>query len=725
MQKLDDASGAAVTMTSPDVIRTRAFRHYAEGMRQYISIFLGDVEAAHTAMIELRVMVKGWPASKLTAPPSLRAQLYRTARELVRSKYMTLLGLQENTAALASKRTALPWRPINPAMSREYTTKVEDLRLGLPRAQAEILELRYARELTTAELAFVIGQDESVALSALNQAEQAAKQVVGESHIQRHTGLRGMVLEAFALLPAAERATDDAVDERPSLPKGTRLGDRYVIVERVGIGAFSDVYRAHDAEVPGHVVALKLLHEPAISEKARSSSLRELLLIASVFHPSVVQFKDHGWYDNRLWFVMPWYEGETLETRIQRAPLTPREARQIFEPLAQALATLHAAGIRHQDIKPDNVFLTRIEGFGQSETLPILLDLGVAAREAEALVAGTPMYFAPEVAARFAGITTAPPIGKQADVFALALTLRNALEPDTQEDVRAAAVEAFIQHRAHHVPMLPTRPEFKYLEPYFLRWLAQDPTERPSAEVFAQELKALTEPEERRKRLMATLRWMLPVSFGIFIAFLSVVYVLSKESRFQRLEATKARLEAQGTKEILNIEQARRRALEDDKSDLLSRYERDKLNKAQLMTELATAEQQVRILGRSLSNAEKNSKTLDEQRVALQNNLTTLGQDLSAERSRGAQVIVQLTETQTQLNTVRNNLSDLQIQHKATIEQLENAKKETKVERDRVETLQEDIKRMDTARAKLESELSRAKERIDELERQVFGGRGK
>src|SRR5690606_2592604 len=100
------------------------------------------------------------------------------------------------------------------------------------------------------------------------------------------------------------------------------------------------------------------------------------------FHPSIVQFKDHGWHESRLWFVMPWYEGESLQARIDRQPLSRTEARQIFEPLARALAAMHASGLRHQDVKPENIFLANIKrhGEGVSDILPVLLDLGVAAK---------------------------------------------------------------------------------------------------------------------------------------------------------------------------------------------------------------------------------------------------------------------------------------------------------------------------------------------------------
>ena len=219
--------------------------------------------------------------------------------------------------------------------------------------------------------------------------------------------------------------------------------------------------------------ALKILHQPSPSEVERERAPRELRLIASVFHPSVVQFKDHGWHEGRLWFVMPWYEGETLEDRMEREPLTRDEARAIFEPLARALASMHARGIRHQDIKPENIFLATLPG--DSAPLPVLLDLGVAAEDAEQVFAGTPTYFAPEVACQFASVEEKPPVGHAADVFALALALRNALEPSTQEDVPSNAVETFIEARARAVPALPRNPQLRFLEPWFARWMALEP----------------------------------------------------------------------------------------------------------------------------------------------------------------------------------------------------------------------------------------------------------
>lgn len=99
---------------------------------------------------------------------------------------------------------------------------------------------------------------------------------------------------------------------------------------------------------------------------------------------------------------------------------------------------MHRSGVRHQDIKPENIFLARFHEDEDGEILPVLLDLGVAAKDAENVLAGTPNYFAPEIAARFAREPDPPHITNKADVFSLALALRNALSPSAEEASRVA-----------------------------------------------------------------------------------------------------------------------------------------------------------------------------------------------------------------------------------------------------------------------------------------------
>ncbi|HEY2734082.1 MAG TPA: hypothetical protein VGI70_08855, partial [Polyangiales bacterium] len=290
-----------------------------------------------------------------------------------------------------------------------------------------------------------------------------------------------------------------------------------------------------------------------------------------------------------------------------RGALTRREARNIFEPLAEALATMHRVGVLHQDIKPDNVFLANLDPDGGVGTprriLPVLLDLGVAAKDAELVLAGTPAYFAPEVAARFAGAPDPAPVGPKADVFSLALTLRHALDPDAADEFAGVAVDAFVELRATRAPRPPLRRDLRDLRGFFERCMHFSPDGRPTAEEFHRRLRVLTEPEERRARRIATMRWAVPTTIAMLALFVSIVYVLSREARIQRLEATEARARAEQARARaatvsadLTVQQARRRELEADVARLESEYQNNRMTREQLASRLAESEAQLEVL---------------------------------------------------------------------------------------------------------------------------------
>jgi hypothetical protein len=482
--------------TIVDVLHGRAFRYYAEGLRQYLAIRTGSTSRADHYLSKLRAFVAKVESEDLIQAPGVRARLYRAARGYLHNQS------RPHEPPTKGDLEELPWRALPSAHSS--VSPLNALRFELDSEDSELLELRHARELSIDELAFVYTKTPLEMEERIDAAMTRARHILDEHGVRDTERFGRIIVEAFAL-EVAPRARGDEHEGIEPLPNGTIVGGRYSIEARVGLGAFGDVYRAKDTEVPGHVVALKLLHQAAHSKSAKQSALRELRLIASVFHPSIVQFKDHGWFEERLWFVMPWYDGETLESRLQREPLSRSEALSIFQPLARALAAMHAAGVRHQDVKPENIFLARIPGFGEDDVTPVLLDLGVAATEAEMVVAGTPTYFAPEVAAQFASVERKPAVSNKADVFALALSLRNALEPETQEDVAAGAVDTFIEYRSKETPNAPTRKGLKYLAPFFDRWMNWDAELRPSADELVEELAALSLPEERRERVKTIL----------------------------------------------------------------------------------------------------------------------------------------------------------------------------------------------------------------------------
>jgi serine/threonine protein kinase len=685
------SQGQPATMI--DVLHGRAFRYYAEGLRQYLAIRTGSTERADHYMSKLRAFVAKTDGNELTHAPGIRARLYRAARGYLHNQSRP----HEPPTKEIFER--LPWRALPSA--HLSSSPLNALRFELSAEVSELLELRHARELNIEELAFVYGKAPLEMQERVDAAMSQAQVILDEHGIRDSDRFGRIIIEAFAL-EAAPRGRSEEHEGIEPLPIGTIVGGRYSIEARVGLGAFGDVYRAKDTEVPGHVVALKLLHHPAHSKSAKQSALRELRLIASVFHPSIVQFKDHGWFEERLWFVMPWYDGETLESRLQREPLSRAEALGIFQPLARALAAMHAAGVRHQDVKPENIFLARIPGFGEDEVTPVLLDLGVAATEAEMVVAGTPTYFAPEVAAQFASVERKPLVSNKADVFALALSLRNALEPETQEDVAAGAVDTFIEHRSKETPRAPTRKGLRYLTPFFNRWMSWDADLRPTADELVEELSALSLPEERRERLKTILRWTIPMALALLGASGAAVTVFYQQAETQREVAQQATLTASDL----------RRDLADTREiaeQLELRYEQSRLTRTELAKRLARTDGKVAALKTQL----KEEELL----------LTRTREKLALTRQEKATIEQRLSKTERELSVTEQSLAAASQELAVTAQQLlaeeERAKRiERKLEREgeRRMELQGEIAALD---ARLKAEANKTEELQDAVARAV------
>lgn len=679
--------------TVVDVLHGRAFRFYAEGLRQYLAIRTGSTERADHYLSKLRAYVAKTDSGELIKAPGVRARLYRAARGYLRDQSRP----QEQPGKQALE--ALPWRALPSA--HLSASPLNALRFELGADESELLELHHARELGIEELAFIYAQT-PVQIEQRLEAAMAQAQIILDDHGVRDADrFSRVIIEAFALEPAP-RSHDSEREGVEPLPNGAIVGGRYAIEARVGLGAFGDVYRAKDTEVPGHVVALKLLHQASHSKTAKQSSLRELRLIASVFHPSIVQFKDHGWFEERLWFVMPWYDGETLESRLQREPLSREEALKIFQPLARALAAMHAAGVRHQDVKPENIFLARIPGFGEDEVTPVLLDLGVAATEAEMVVAGTPTYFAPEVAAQFASVERKPPVTPKADVFALALSLRNALEPETQEDVAAGAVDTFIERRAKASPSAPCRRGLRYLRPTFDRWLSSDADLRPTADELAAELSVLLLPEERKARIKTVLRWTIPMALALLGAAGAAVTVFYQKAETQREVAQQAQLTASGL--MRDLADTREIA-----EQLELRYEQSRLTRTELAQRLARTDGRVASLRTQLKEEERKlMRTRDR---------------LAQSRQEKATLEQHLAETERELSATERTLEDANERLAGTNQKLASAEErgrrlERKLEREgeRVIDLQGELAAM---QARLDAEASKTEELQNAVARAV------
>ena len=174
--------------------------------------------------------------------------------------------------------------------------------------------------------------------------------------------------------------------------------------------------RVYAARWGGRPVALKVLREEQTpTERDRARFLSEATLLGSVDHPGVVKLVGFGLLsDGRPFLALERLEGHTLADRIARGPMPLAEASDVFAQVAAAVGALHARGLVHRDIKPDNVFL--------AGSRAVLLDLGIATTEEapastitrDGTVRGTPAFMAPE---RFFGA----PACAATDVYELAV----------------------------------------------------------------------------------------------------------------------------------------------------------------------------------------------------------------------------------------------------------------------------------------------------------------
>jgi serine/threonine protein kinase len=202
----------------------------------------------------------------------------------------------------------------------------------------------------------------------------------------------------------------------PTRPDALGRIGHYEVLQVLGRGGFGIVFRAFD-EVLQRVVALKVMApQLAATSPARKRFLREARSSAQVRHENVVQVYEVA--EQPLpYLAMEFIPGETLQQRLDRTgPLDVPEVLRIGRQIAEGLAAAHAMDLIHRDIKPGNVLL---EG-GQQKVK--ITDFGLARTADDAsisqsgIIAGTPMYMAPEQAL---GQT----LDQRADLFSLGSVL--------------------------------------------------------------------------------------------------------------------------------------------------------------------------------------------------------------------------------------------------------------------------------------------------------------
>jgi len=177
------------------------------------------------------------------------------------------------------------------------------------------------------------------------------------------------------------------------------IADRYVIERELGAGGMATVYLAHDAK-HDRKVALKVLRPELAAVIGAERFLQEIKVTANLQHSHILPLYDSGAAESFLYYVMPYVEGETLRTKIDREKqLGVDDAVALTRAVAAALEHAHKQGVVHRDIKPENILLR--------DNDPLIADFGIALAVSHAgghrltetgLSIGTPHYMSPEQA---------------------------------------------------------------------------------------------------------------------------------------------------------------------------------------------------------------------------------------------------------------------------------------------------------------------------------------
>ena len=297
------------------------------------------------------------------------------------------------------------------------------------------------------------------------RVEDHFQRVIDEEPAGRQKYLEGLDecepevrLEVESLLEAhdSDGLLDQIIERLNAERRGTRLEPgttvaQYRLVRRLGGGGMGVVYEAVDGRIDRRVALKFLAPEISANEDAKARFLMEARAAATLDHPNVCTVLEVGEDEGgSLFLAMPYYDGESLRSRIQRGPLDLDEALDITRQIAEGLGSAHRRGIVHRDIKPANVMLT-------AEGVAKIVDFGVAKMADASLTRtgaalGSPSYMSPEQ-------TRGEEVDHRTDLWSLGVVLfemvtgrRPFLGPN-EHAIRTAVLSSPAP------PLLPERPD--------------------------------------------------------------------------------------------------------------------------------------------------------------------------------------------------------------------------------------------------------------------------
>jgi serine/threonine protein kinase/tetratricopeptide (TPR) repeat protein len=261
------------------------------------------------------------------------------------------------------------------------------------------------------------------------------------------------------------------------------LAGRYTIERELGGGGMSRVFLATESALSRRVV-IKVLSPELAQGLSAERFTREIRLAARLQHPHIVPLFTAGDVDGLPYYTMPFVEGESLRTRLDRGgAFSISSGVQVLRDVARALEYAHLHDVVHRDIKPDNVLLSGnsavVTDFGIAKALTAAIthagNAGATLTQFGFAI-GTPTYMAPEQAAGD------PDVDHRADIYAfgcLAYEMITGHPPFATKSTQALLVAHIMEIPAHISTRRPDTPS--NLADIIMQCLEKEPQARPAA----------------------------------------------------------------------------------------------------------------------------------------------------------------------------------------------------------------------------------------------------